>query len=145
MQMKTKNSNDKQTAEVTHEAYKQQVREFQQSQKKYEEGMKTVLNQFQELDVKRLAKMKELWCEFVKLAENTSNVYVNAMPPLREAVNAMDASSDVQGFIDNSSTNEKPESPAQYEPYVSDVRCILFLSYMRGFLTRLGSTLTERS
>jgi hypothetical protein len=135
LQLKTKNQNDRQSAEIAHEAYKQQVREFQQTQKKFEEGMKAVLAQFQELDTKRLAKMKELWTDFVKISEQTSKLYVDAVPPMKEAVAAMDAPKDVQGFIDNSRTNEKPESPAQYEPYVSDARiiCHCFISISEAY------------
>jgi len=59
-------ASDKEAAEQSHVAYQTHIKEFQQLQKKYEEAVQKILADFQDLEVKRLQKMKEVWLDFVK-------------------------------------------------------------------------------
>lgn len=118
--VRQQNATDRQNAEQAHEAYKQQIKEFNQTQKKYEEGMRHVLEQFQDLEAKRIQKVKEVSLEFHRTQDTITTSFKDHLPPLKDGIAAINDTTDLQEFIGANNTNEKPEALAAYEPFVSD-------------------------
>eukprot|EP01121_Diplochlamys_sp_Union-15-3_P011473 TRINITY_DN3333_c0_g3_i1.p1 TRINITY_DN3333_c0_g3~~TRINITY_DN3333_c0_g3_i1.p1 ORF type:complete len:469 (-),score=109.87 TRINITY_DN3333_c0_g3_i1:130-1353(-) len=111
----------KKDSEQAHAQYQQNIKDFQAYQKKYEEGIRKVLQEFQAMEEKRMQKLKEAeekMCQgFEALVANLQQ----AAQALRKSVEAMDYASDIQGFIIANKTGLVPEAPVEYEPYISQL------------------------
>jgi hypothetical protein len=111
----------KQDSETAHTSYQQQVKEVRSYQAKYEEGVKKNLDDMQELELKRIAKVRELLDAFVKAQEQLVNAYKSAIDELKKEITKINEKEDVDSFIKKNKTNQTPEEPVQYEPYHSEV------------------------
>jgi hypothetical protein len=115
--------------------YQQQVKEFRAYQAKYEEGVKKNLDEIQQLELRRIAKVREILQEFVKSQEQLINAYKSAIEDLKKEIAKINEKEDTDNFIKNNKTNKVPEEPVQYEPYASQVSNLIFFLFSFPFVS----------
>eukprot|EP01120_Amphizonella_sp_Union-15-10_P011395 TRINITY_DN4816_c0_g1_i1.p1 TRINITY_DN4816_c0_g1~~TRINITY_DN4816_c0_g1_i1.p1 ORF type:complete len:499 (-),score=124.05 TRINITY_DN4816_c0_g1_i1:75-1571(-) len=111
----------KKDSEAAHIQYQQQIKEFQAYQKKYEESMKKILQDFQALEEKRIQKIADVQEKFYQSLESLISSLQQSVQSFRKTVEGIDYMSDVQGFISGNKTGSVPDSPVEYEPYISQL------------------------
>jgi hypothetical protein len=111
----------RQDSESAHTLYQQQVKELRAYQAKYEEGVKKNLDAIQNLERTRIKRMKEILEVFVKSYEQFLDTYKSAIESLKKEIAKISDEEDINNFIKSNKTNQVPEEPVQYEPYVSQI------------------------
>ncbi|PRP76907.1 hypothetical protein PROFUN_06185 [Planoprotostelium fungivorum] len=105
-------------AEAADEIYKTSVGEFQTFQVKYEEEMKTLLRAYQTLEETRNDALKDLMTKYHVLLDAHYASLVESLSIIKAKVDIVDGKADMQSFLMDKQTNQKPPPPVQYEPYI---------------------------
>jgi len=111
----------KKDSEAAHIQYQQQIKDFQAYQKKYEEGLKKILQDFQAMEEKRIQKLKEVEEKMLQSLDSLVSSLQQSTQAYRKSIEQMDYMADVQGFIQQNKTGAIPEAPVEYEPYISQL------------------------
>src|SRR5690606_23650219 len=105
--------------------YKANISEHQQLQKRYEEDMKNILQQFQQLDEKRTVFIGDCMSKYLLAQESLVSGLQQSILTLKQKVEQIDPLGDIQQFLEDKQTNAKPSQLVDYEPYNPAVRSIL--------------------
>jgi len=108
----------KKETETADSQYRTAIKEFNSAQQKYEEGIKGVLVEFQEMDEKRIVTLKESYKKYIFYSETLLSGLEQNKIMLIKVFDNIDAFSDIQAFIEEKKTNLNPPTPIEYEPYV---------------------------
>mmetsp|Transcript_9470 Transcript_9470/g.13046 ORF Transcript_9470/g.13046 Transcript_9470/m.13046 type:complete len:514 (+) Transcript_9470:59-1600(+) len=91
-------------------AFKGSVSELHQQQAKYDEDMKKVLIQFQQLEEKRLAYMAEVATKYASFHETLCSSLQQTAAPLKTRAQEIDIQAELQAFIEKNATGASPLS-----------------------------------
>jgi len=134
--LKTKVQTLQKQVEQADVQYQGTIPEHQATQQKYAEEMKKILQQFQQMDEKRGEFLKSTMEKYVYASEALISGHQQALLSLKEKVEAMDEFADLQQFLDEKQTDQKPAEFVQYVPYVAE--------YVSPNAT-ISSTLTQKA
>lgn len=104
-------------ADSANSTYQSQLQDFQAFQVKYEDAMKTLLNEFQMLEERRTVFVKDVFEKMIQAQERLISELTDAHKQLEVTVGQMNGLQDVQEFISSNKTGLVPSKPAEYEPY----------------------------
>lgn len=79
--------------------------------------MKQILDQFEEMELKRIESIKTVMEEYLKIQETMLMEHKENIPELRSTIQRIDAKKDIQNFIEVNRTEKSPEPLVEYEPY----------------------------
>jgi len=104
-------------ADSANSSYQSQLADFQAFQVKYEDAMKTLLNEFQMLEERRTRFTKDIFEKMIQAQERLITELSDAHKQLVVTVGQVNGLQDVQEFISSNKTGLVPPPPAEYEPY----------------------------
>lgn len=104
-------------AETANTTYQTQLQDFQNFQVKYEDAMRTILDDFQSLEERRTVHITDMFNKFLTYHEKLLGELQDAHKQLEASVQQMKGLQDVQEFINEKKTGQQPAKPAEYEPY----------------------------
>lgn len=107
--------------DVKHTTYVKAVRDYQQSQAKYDEDVHTMLLQLEDLERKRLVGVEQCLRKYETAHEALKLGADQTVDSLTKAVQSINVSHDVQTFIAENFTGNLPEQYCEYQPKISQI------------------------
>jgi hypothetical protein len=83
--------------------------------------MKKHLEDFQDMEFKRIQKLKELLEVFVRSQEQLASAFQANVAEVKKAINGVNDKKDIDTFVLKNKTNLVPEELVSYEAYQSQV------------------------
>jgi len=115
--LNTTQQDQKKKAELADAQYQQLVQEFQAFQVKYEEQMKQYLAEFQSMEEKRVAFIKEVFDRFAAANDAVVQEMVQSQKHIQSVTETVQGLQDLQEWISDNKTGLAPPPPAEYVPY----------------------------
>jgi len=115
-----------QTAVSDFEAKQQQARkvymdgvaDFNAFKKKYEDGMRLLLSEYQNMDQRRLETIRDSLQAYIKHIDDSASSFLQFCDACRDQLATVSATKDMKEYLEGLS-QEKPPKPDQYEEYRS--------------------------
>ena len=115
--LNTNSQKARKESETADTLYQQEVQNFQKFQLKFNESMKLLLSEFQNLEERRTERLSEVMVKLVDAQTALNTELQRSTQTAQEAVTSINGLQDVQDFIAENKTGLLPSKPTEYESY----------------------------